>query len=97
LLPSLLPRMTMTSCLSTLTSVPLYLPKSTQSPTLTSSARVRPLSTTLSRPTAMTLPKVAFPGGGRESRCRRHLGLALDDHPIVKGTNGQYTSYVIDL
>src|SRR6185437_6958051 len=44
-------RMTMRSSLSTLTSVPLYLPKSTRSPALMSGARVCPFSRTLPWPT----------------------------------------------
>jgi len=75
LLPSLLPRMTMTSCLSTLTSVPLYLPNSTQSPIL-SRARAGP-------------PDYLVSAHGDD--------FAEGGHFLVQGTNGQYTSYVIDL
>src|SRR5690606_10047448 len=45
---------------SSLTSVPLYLPNSTWSPTFTFGARTLPLSSTLPSPTATTWPLIGF-------------------------------------
>ena len=95
MLPSLLRRMTMTSWLSTLTSVPLYLPNSTRASHFGVERAGLPAIHHLA-----SAHGDDFAEGGLfwpESLSHRHFGLALDDHPIVQGTNGHDTSYVPNL
>src|SRR5580698_1248875 len=73
---------------STLTSVPPYLPKSTRSPTLTSSFRTVPSSWTLPLPTARTSPSMGF--SLAESGMMMPLLLffdTLDDDAVLKRTD----------